>query len=133
MKKYVIMICQTVYFELKCINSIRRFLTEDATKPLVTSYILSRLDYCDCLLMGAPNSVIHPLQKVQNFAARLILMEPGHHHSTPLLKKLHWLPISEGIKYKVACICFHAINGSGRTYLSELPRSSSDSRMLKIQ
>ena len=45
---------------------------------------------------------------------------PRHHHSTPLLKKLHWLPISERIKYKVACMCFHAINGSGPTYLSEL-------------
>ena len=67
--------------------------------------------------MGAPNSVIQPLQKVQNFAARLILMAPRHHHSTPLLKKLHWLPISERIKYKVACMCFHAINGSGPTYL----------------
>ena len=57
-------------------------------------------------------------------------------------KKLHWLPISERIKYKVACMCFNAINGSGPAYLSELLhvytpsrtlRSSSDTRMLKIQ
>ena len=33
-----------------------------------------------------------------------------HHHSTPLLEKLHWLPISERIKYKVTCMCFSAIN-----------------------
>ena len=120
MKKHVIKICQTAYFELKHISSICRFLTEDAAQTLVTSYILSWLDYCNCLLMGAQNSVVQPLQKVQNFAARLILMAPRHHHSTALLKKLHWLPISECIKYKVACMCFHAINGSGPTYLSEL-------------
>ena len=30
-KKHVIKICQTAYFELKRISSIRRFLTEDAT------------------------------------------------------------------------------------------------------
>ena len=92
--------------------------------------------------MGALNFVIQPLQKVQNFATRLILMAPCHQHSTPLLKKLHWLPISERIKYKIAYMCFHAINGSCPTYLSELLRiytpyrtlrSSSDSRMLKIQ
>ena len=94
-------------------SSISRFLTEDATKTLVTSYILSRLDYCNCLLMGTPNSVIQPLQKIQNFAARLVLLAPRHHHSSPLLEKLHWLPISERIKYKVACMCFSAINGSG--------------------
>ena len=39
MNKHVIKICQTAYFELKRISSIRRFLTEDATKTLVTSYI----------------------------------------------------------------------------------------------
>ena len=44
MKKHVIKICQTAYFELKRISSIRRFLTENAAQTLVTSYILSRLD-----------------------------------------------------------------------------------------
>ena len=52
LKKHVIKICQTAYFELKRISSIRRFLTEDATKALVTSYILLWLDYCNHLLMG---------------------------------------------------------------------------------
>ena len=80
MKKQVMKICQTAYFELKRISSIRRFLTEDVTQTIVTSYILSRLNYCNCRLMGAPNSVIQPLQKVQNFAARVILMAPLHHH-----------------------------------------------------
>ena len=51
-------------------------------------------------------------------------------------------PISERFKYKVACVCFNAINGSGPAYLSELLhvytpsyplRSSSDTHMLKIQ
>ena len=89
-----------------------------------------------------PNSVIQPLQKIQNFVARLVLLAPRHQHSTPLLEKLHWLPISERIKYRVACMCFSAINGSGPAYLSELVHvytpsrtlcSSSDTRMLKIQ
>ena len=95
--------------------------------------------------MGAPNSVIELLQKIQNFAARLVLLAPRHQHSTPLLEKLHWLPISERINYKVACTCFSvcvSVCGSGPAYLSELLhvytpsrtlRSSSDTRMLKIQ
>ena len=113
-----------------------------AAKTLVTSYILSRLDCCNRLLMGTPNSVIRSLQIIINFAARLILLAPRYHHSTPLLKRLHWLPISERIKYKVACMCFSAINGSGPAYISELLhvytpsrtlRSSSDTLILKIQ
>ena len=92
--------------------------------------------------MGTPNSVIQLLKKIQNYAARLVLLAPRHHHSTPLLEKLHWLPISERVKYKVACMCFSAIGGSGPVYLSELQhvytpsrtlRSSSDARVLEIQ
>ena len=120
MKKHVIKICQTAYFELKRINSVCRFLTEDATKTLVTSYILSRLDYCNCLLVGTPNSVIQSLQKILNFAARLVLLAPCRHQSAPLLEKLSWLPISECIKYKVACICFSTTSGSGPAYIFEL-------------
>ena len=140
MKKHVIKICQTAYFKLKSIRSICRFLTEDTTKTC-TSYILSWLNYCNCLLIVTPNSVIQPLQKI-HFAARLVLLAPRHQHSTPLLEKLHWFPISELIKYKVTCVCFSAVNGSGPAYVSELLHvytlshtlcSSSDTRMLKIQ
>ena len=101
---------------------------------------------CSISSSSSPNSVIQPLQKIQNFAARLALLAHCHHHSTPLLEKLHWLPISERIKYKVACMCFSAIsiNGSGPAYLSELlpvytpshtlcSSSDSDTCMLEIQ
>ena len=92
--------------------------------------------------MGTPNSVIQPMQKVQNTAARLILRAPRHQNCTPLLQQLHWLPVSEWIKYKTACMCYNAITGSAPSYLSELLhlyspshslRSVSDTRMLKIQ
>ena len=99
MKQRVIRICQTAYYELKRISSVRRYLTEDAAKQLVISCVLSRLDYCNSFLMGTPNSVIQPMQKVQNTAARLILGAPRHQNCTPLLQQLHWLPISD-ISYK---------------------------------
>ena len=81
-------------------------------------------------------------RKFRTLLQDLFSWRPRHHHSTTLLEKLHWLPISERIKYKVACMCFSAINGSGPDYLSELLhvdtpsrtlRSSSDTRMLEIQ
>ena len=49
MKQHVIRTCQTAYYELKRISSIRRYLTEDAAKQHVTSCVLSRLDYCNSL------------------------------------------------------------------------------------
>ena len=140
MKKHVIKVCQTAYFELKRISSVHRFLAEDTAKTLVASYILSRLDYCNCLLMGTSNSVIRPLQKIQNCCKTRSLGTPSPTPNTSPGKG--WLPISERINYKVACMCFSAINGSDPVYLSELLhvytpsrrlRSSSDTRMLKIQ
>ena len=109
---------------------------------LVTSCVLSRLDYCNFLLMGTPNSVIQPMQKVQNAAARLILTAPRHQHCTSLLQQLYWLPISERIKYKTVCMCYNSITGSTSSWLSELLqlyspsrffRSSSDTRILKLR
>ena len=116
MKKHIIKICQTAYFELKLISSISRFLNEDATKTLVTSYILSRLDYLTVSLWVHLILSSNLSRKFRTLLQDLF----SWHHATPLLEKLHWLPISECIKYKVACMYFSAINGSGPAYLSEL-------------
>ena len=142
MKQHVIKTFQTAYYELKRISSIRRYLTEDAAKQLVTFCVLLRLDYCNSLLMGTSNSVIQPMHKVQNTAARLILRAPCHQNCTPLLQQLLWLPVSERTKHKTTCMCYNATTGSAPSYLSELLHlyspsrslhSSSDTRMLKLQ
>ena len=56
--------------------------------------------------MGTPNSVIQTMQKILNTAACLIILRAPHHQNcTPFLQQLHWLPISEQIKYKLlACV-----------------------------
>ena len=87
LKKHIKKTCETAYCKLNCISFICRFLTEDAAKILVSSYILSWLDYCNCLLMSTTESLIQTLQKIQNIAARLVLLAPCHYHSTPFLEK----------------------------------------------
>ena len=80
--------------------------------------------------MGTPNSVIQPKQKVQN--ARLILRASRHQHCTSLRQQLHWLPISEQIKYKTACMRYNSITGFAPTYLFELLQLNSPSRSLAL-
>ena len=137
MRDHVKSVCQLANYELRRLSSIRRYLTREAAKTLVTSCVLSRLDYCNSLLMGSPQKSIQPMQKIQNWAARLILGASFRHPTTPLLKTLHWLPISERIKYKVGCICYNVITDNAPSYLIELLpnytnlrklRSSSDKR-----
>ena len=66
-------IYRTCYFELRRLASIRRFLTSTATATLVSTFVLSRIDYCNSLLFGSTHDVTSHLQRIQNYAARIIL------------------------------------------------------------
>ena len=83
--KHVMIVCRVAYLELRRINSIRNLLSVDAVKILVCSLVLSRLDYCNSLLVGLPQYLIKRLQGVQNAAARSILRTPRSEHISPLL------------------------------------------------
>ena len=102
-QQHVSRTCQICYFELRRISSIRHYLSQDALKTLISTFVLSRIDYCDSLLTGCPKQLIHKLQKVQNNAARLIGRTPKLHHISPVL---HWLPVEQRIEYKLLFLAF---------------------------
>ena len=58
MKQQADRICQTADFEIRKIGSLCQFLTTEATKILVTSLVLSRLDYRNSLLAGIPQKLV---------------------------------------------------------------------------
>ena len=66
--QHVMNVSRVAYLELRHINSIRNILSIDAVKTLVCSLVLSRLDYCNSLLVGLPQYLIKRLQGVQNAA-----------------------------------------------------------------
>ena len=76
MNAHVSNIARTCYFELRRLASIRRFLTSTATATLVSAFVLSRIDYCNSLLFGSTHDVTSHLQRIQNYAARVILRLP---------------------------------------------------------
>ena len=55
---HVINVCRVAYLGLRRINSIRNLLSIDAVKTLACSLVLSRLDYCNSLLVGLPQYLI---------------------------------------------------------------------------
>ena len=81
--------------------------------------------------LGRPNSIIQPLQTLQNSAARLVFRSRRTQHCTPLLRKLHWLPVNERIRFKVCCLCFKVVTGSAPVYLSKLLHVYTPSRTLR--
>ena len=51
----------------------RRLLTTDLAQTIACSLVLSRLDYCNAVLYGAPTTTVNKLQRVDNNAARIVL------------------------------------------------------------
>ena len=140
-QQHISTVCRSAYFELRKISSVRHLLSAEATKTLVCAFIFSKLDYCNSLLAGLPKHLIHRLQRIQNNAARLVCRSSKFEHVSPLLHKLHWLPISDRIDYKISSLTYSAVSGTGPEYLSKLVhiytpsrslRSSSDTRLLRI-
>ena len=93
MNAHVSNIVRTCYFELRRMASIRRFLTSTATATLVSAFVLSRINYCNSLLFGSTHDVTSHLQRIQNYAARVITRLPKSSSTATHLKSLHWLPV----------------------------------------
>ena len=110
----------TCYFELRRLASIRRFLTSTATAKLVSAFVLSRIDYCSSLLFGSTYDVTYHLQRIQNYAARVILRLPKSSSITTHLKSLNWLPVNLRSTYKIACLCYHCHSSTAPPYVADM-------------
>ena len=120
MNAHVSNIARICYFELRRMASIPRFLTSTATATLVYAFVLSRIDYCSSLLFGSTHDMTSQLQRIQIYAARVILHLPMSYIIAIHLKSLHWLPVKVRRTYKIACLCYHCHSSTALSYVSEI-------------
>ena len=112
--------CKSAIHSLRNISRVRRCLTMEAAKTLVHAYVTSKLDYCNGLLYGVPASAMQRLQRVQNYAARVISRVPKYAHITPVLQHLHWLPVKLRIDFKILILVYKSLHGLAPRYLEGL-------------
>jgi len=106
-KQHVSKIVSSCFYQLRRLRrQLKRHVDVSTINLLISAFILSRLDYCNVLLSGLLMSTIHPLQHVQNAAARLTLRLSPRDHVSAALKKLHWLPVTHRIQYKLSLMMF---------------------------
>ena len=112
-------LCRTATLASKRISRIRRYLNSACREQLVHAFVSSRLDYCNSLLIGLPDRDIFKIQRIQNYAARLVTKTKKRDHITPVLRKLHWLTIDKRIVLKVLIITYKALHGLSPKYVSD--------------
>ena len=114
MDKHVTNICKTVFpFEK---NSKNKRVFINFRYPNFNScfyYIETGPDNYNSFLYGLPKFLTDRLQTVQSCAAGLVIRSKKYDHVTPLMKQLHWLPISLCIVYKIGLITSKSLNGLG--------------------
>ena len=70
---------------------------------------------------------------IQNSAARVLTKTKRRDHITPILKSLHWLPISYRIYFKALLLVFKSLKGVGPNYLHDMFKQYSQIRSLRSQ
>jgi len=91
---------------LRQLRTVRRQVPTSVFQSLIVALVLSRLDYCNSVLVGLPTNLIQHLQSVQDAAARLTFRIRRSEHITPALISLHWLRVPERISFKLAVLTY---------------------------
>ena len=79
--------------------------------------VLVHLDYSNAILSGISKTDIRRMQRIHNFAAKVVLGKKKKDSSTECLYELQWLPISARIEYKVLVLVYKCLNSMAPKYV----------------
>ena len=118
MSTHVGNICRSGFYHLRQLRLIRRHLTDATAATLVHAFVLTRIDYCNTVLVGTAKQQLNRLQMVLNTAARLLLriLKFGH-ISSAIINTSHWLPVTDRLTFKTCCLVWNSVVSDGPIYL----------------
>ena len=96
-------------WHLQRIKSIRNILNQEACETLIVGLVISQTTQT-AYTLEFPSAIFKKLQRVQGLAAKIFLK--SEQNSLACLKKLHWLPISLRIKFKVLTLLYKSLQWS---------------------
>ena len=86
---------------------------------LLSTLVLSQLDYVNSILTRALITTTKPYQKIQNFAARVAYKKSKREDVYICLRELHWLPIKYRNIFQLLTIVYNTLHGNAPQYLEE--------------
>ncbi len=110
-------VTKSAYYHLKNIARIRSFVSSQDLEKLVHAFITSRVDYCSGLL---PKKSVRQLQLIKNTAARILTRTRTSEPLTPVLRSLHWLPVTFRIDFKALLLVYKSLNGLGPKFIADM-------------
>ena len=60
------------YNKIRTISHFRPFIDEQCTTKLVISLVLSKMNYCNCIMYGMTREKFYKIQLIQNDASRIV-------------------------------------------------------------
>ena len=118
-------------FHLINIGWTSRLLTDDTTKLAIHTFVKSRLDYCNSLLIGIRLRLQRKLQNIQRTSARLITIHRKFDSITSQLIELHWLPIKQRIDNKVLMLLYKALHNQAPPDITNVIQVNVERRRLR--
>ena len=112
---------QSCFSTIRKISSVKCYLEHDQKKVLVTSLVLSKLDYCNGILYNISSDTLKRMQAVQNCAAKLIYDRRKYDSGlSSLFVSLHWLKVKERIIFKILLLVHKCLYCISPVYLNDL-------------
>jgi len=120
-RTHISRVVSSCFYQLRRLKDSIKSLPFDTAKTIMNCFVISRIDYCNSLLAGCPQYSLDRLQRVMNAAARMLCGAGSRAHVSHLLRKLHWLRISQRIDYKLCLLVYKAVHhGLAPYYLAEV-------------
>ena len=107
MRVHISKISSTCFFQFR-LRKLRPLIGTTPAQRIVSAFILSRVDYCNAVLAGLPTSILAPLQRILNAAARFVAGITSRRQVSGIMKSLHWLQIAYRIRFK-PCVLIQSV------------------------
>ena len=125
--KHVQNVCKSCFVKLCDFRHVRRFLTHDVSVLVANALVSSQLDYCNSLFRSLSKFNLGKVQCIQNSAARIVSNTSRYTSITPVLKKLHWLPVEQCTVFKTATLVYKYLHTGFPRYFAPYLSSYSSS------
>ena len=109
------------------LSHLRHYLPDGVIKTIVTALVISRVNYCLSVYGNGTKKNLSRLQKILNFATRVIFGRRKFDHVSYLREKLDWMPPEHMYKFQTMVTAQKALHHGEPVTLASMFTRNRDS------